>query len=191
MNTNHMMDSVNIEIAKNDQDLEQILKLQEQNLIQNLSMEKRSEQGFLTVKHDLETLRKMNSSAGQIIAKAGDRVVGFALVMPKECKELVPVLIPMFEVFNKLTFKGVSLDTFNYYVMGQICIAEDYRGIGIFDMLYKKHREIYSPIYDLCLTEVSVRNTRSMRAHERVGFQQIHTYRDQVEDWNIMLWEYR
>jgi ribosomal protein S18 acetylase RimI-like enzyme len=184
------MNIVRIGVAENDEDLKQILQLQEQNLIQNLS-EKRSEQGFVTVKHDLETLRKMNEAAGQIIAKADNRVVGFALVMPKEFKEFVPILIPMFEMFRELTFKGKVLDSFNYYVMGQICIAEDYRGNGIFDLLYQKHREIYSPIYELCLTEVSVRNTRSMKAHQRVGFQRFHTFSDQIEDWNIMLWDFK
>ncbi len=75
--------------------------------------------------------------------------------------------------------------------MGQICISEAFRGQGIFEKLYLKHKEIYSGKFDICLTEVSVRNKRSMKAHERVGFQTIHTFKDKTDDWNILLWDWK
>ncbi len=180
-----------IELAKTNKDLEQILSLQSSNLIQNLSVEERDSNGFLTVKHNLDLLARMNSSAPQIIAKENENVVGFALVMFKEFSEMIPVLTPMFDMFKKLSYKGKFLDTYSYYVMGQICIAEEFRGQGIFEKLYLKHKEIYSGKFDICLTEVSVRNKRSMRAHERVGFHTIHTFNDKTDDWNILLWDWK
>jgi hypothetical protein len=78
-----------------------------------------------------------------------------------------------------------------YYVMGQICVAENYRGQGVFDGLYQKHREKYSSQFDLLITEVSKRNTRSMKAHERVGFKTVHSFRDHTDEWNIILWDWR
>jgi ribosomal protein S18 acetylase RimI-like enzyme len=179
-----------IELAETNKDLEQILNLQASNLIQNISVEERDANGFLTVKHNIDLLTKMNNSAPQIIAKENGNVVGFALVMFEEFSEMVPVLAPMFDMFKKLSYKGKPLDTYSYYVMGQICIAEAFRGRGIFQKLYLKHKEIYSDKFDICLTEVSVRNKRSMRAHESLGFRTIHTFTDKTDDWNILLWDW-
>lgn len=180
-----------IKLAQTAQELEQILDLQETNLGRNLSDESKRNNGFVTVKHDLAVLKKMNAAAPQIIAKDGERVVGYALVMPKEFSAFVPVLVPMFEMFEKLSFQGKKLTDYSYYVMGQICVADTHRGTGIFEGLYHKHREAYSRQFEICLTEVSSRNTRSMRAHEKVGFQTIHNFDDQTDNWNIMLWDWK
>ena len=49
---------------------------------------------------------------------------------------------------------------------------------------------MYFGIFDFCLTEVSTRNLRSMQAHEKVGFRIIHTFKDENEEWNILLWDW-
>lgn len=180
-----------IKLAQTADELDQILPLQEANLGRNLPDDVKKSNGFVTVKHDLSVLKKMNAAAPQIIAKDGDRVVAYALVMPKEFSAFVPVLVPMFEMFGKLTYQGKKLTDYSYYVMGQICIAETYRGMGIFEKLYQKHKEAYSDKFEICLTEVSSSNTRSMRAHEKVGFKTIHNFDDATDNWNIMVWDWR
>jgi hypothetical protein len=132
----------------------------------------------------------MNASARQVIARHGDKVIAYALVMRPEIKYMVPVLMPMFEMLNTLYYKGIALVQTKYYVMGQICVNENYRGAGVFDGLYKKHREVYAKEYDHCITEVSTRNLRSMKAHLRCGFKTIHTFRDATDEWNILLWDW-
>ncbi|MBX9851807.1 MAG: GNAT family N-acetyltransferase [Cytophagaceae bacterium] len=161
--------NIEITLAQAKEELEQILILQEKNLIWNIPSEKLSDNGFLTIQHDLTLLDSMNHKAKQIIAKDGEKVVGFALVMLKEFKDTVPLLKPMFEIFNNVSYKGKLLSQLNYYVLGQICVDLHYRGQGIFDKLYLKHKEIYSRKFELCLTEVAVKNERSMKAHERVA----------------------
>lgn len=185
------MNTTIIKLAQTIPELEQVLDLQEANLGRNLSDADKKSNGFVTVKHDLTVLKKMNAAAPQIIAKDGDHVVGYALVMPKEFSAFVPVLIPMFEMFGKLSYNGKKLTGYPYYVMGQICIAETHRGIGIFEKLYAKHKEVYSKQFNICLTEVSSSNTRSMRAHEKVGFKTIHNFNDQTDNWNIMVWDWK
>jgi ribosomal protein S18 acetylase RimI-like enzyme len=133
----------------------------------------------------------MNASAGQVIAKADGKVVGYALVMLEEFKEKIPVLKPMFDMFKSLTFHQRPLPEFRYYVMGQICVADGFRGLNIVDRMYAKHKEIYSKRSDVCLTEVSTSNPRSMRVHERVGFKTMHTFSDATDEWNILLWDWR
>jgi hypothetical protein len=173
-----------------DDDLLQILELQKENLKFNISAESALKNGFLTISHTLPVLKKMNKEAPQIIALDNKKLAGFALVMLKSFQDLVPALQPMFDLLNRLEFKKRPIESYNYYVMGQICVADEYRGKGIFDQLYQKHKELYSEKFDFCLTEVVVRNTRSMRAHTRVGFKTIFTYRDTQEEWNIMVWDW-
>lgn len=180
-----------IKPAETSNELEQILSLQEANLAQHVSTADKKKNGFVTVKHDFAVLKKMNAAASQIIAKDGERVVGYALVMPKEFSAFVPVLIPMFEMFEKLSYNGKTLTDYSYYVMGQICIADTHRGKGIFEQLYAKHKQTYSKKYELCLTEVSSSNPRSMRAHEKVGFKTIHNFEDKTDNWNILLWDWK
>jgi hypothetical protein len=184
------MNTIIIKLAKTTEELEQILELQEANLGRNLSEADKKSNGFVTVKHELSVLKKMNAAAPQIIANDGERVVGYALVMPKEFSAFVPILIPMFEMFEKLSYKGKQLTEYAYYVMGQICITDTHRGMGIFEQLYAKHREMYSKQFEICLTEVSSSNKRSMRAHEKVGFKTIHNFNDQTDNWNIMAWDW-
>jgi ribosomal protein S18 acetylase RimI-like enzyme len=178
------------DVAISDQDLKQILLLQQNNLPDHLTEERRKSQGFVTVQHNLPLLRSMNTSAPQVLARHDDKVIGYALSMRPELKYVVPVLVPMFELVDGLYYKGELLSKSKYYVMGQICVDEAYRGEGIFDGLYQKHRQIYSSQYDLCITEVSTRNLRSMKAHQRVGFKTIHTFRDATDEWNIVLWDW-
>ena len=45
-----------------------------------------------------------------------------------------------------------------------ICIAAGFRGIGIFDGLYRAMAETYGDRFDFTVTEVAARNTRSLRA---------------------------
>lgn len=176
-----------ITFAESEDDLKQILELQKENHRDYISAETGDHYGFVTVRHNLDLLRKMNSSAKQIIAKDKDKVVGYALVMLSEFKEMIPVLDPMFNLFNNLSYKNKPLTEYSYYVMGQICVSKNYRGRGIVNALYKKHKEAYADRFELCLTEVSLRNIPSMRAHEKAGFEVIHRFEDETDDWNILL----
>jgi len=172
-------------------ELEQILALQRGNLKQSLSDEEMRSQGFVTVLHDLPALERMHELAPSIIARQGGELVAYALTMPRECRTLMPVLVPMFELFDTLQYRGKPLKDYRFYVMGQICIDKAHRGRGLFERLYDKHRELYQPRFDFIITEVSARNPRSMRAHERVGFQTVHTYRDETDEWAVVLWDWR
>ena len=171
-------------------ELEQILSLQQKNLARNISREEAIEQGYVTVIHTPDQLRKMNQLAPAILAKNEEIVIGYALSMPISCSKLIPVLEPMFASFENLVYKSQPLKSYNYYVMGQVCIDKAYRGLGIFDRLYEGHKEIYSRQYDCIVTEVATRNTRSLKAHQRVGFTTIHKHTDETDHWEVMVWDW-
>jgi ribosomal protein S18 acetylase RimI-like enzyme len=171
-------------------EVRQILDLQRANHPSSLTPDVIASQGFVTVRHDPDVLQRMNETAPAIIAKDGDRVVGYALVMPREFAADVPILLPLFEMLDTLSWNGVQLrDQPRWFVMGQICIAEGYRGRGIFDGLYRAMAEAYRDRYDFTVTEVAARNTRSLRAHARAGFQLLHVYQDANagEEWHVIV----
>ena len=179
-----------VDTVQGTADLEQIVALQHDNHLTGLSADEARAQGFVTVRHDVDILRQMHALAPSIVARDGERVVAYALTMPRECRALCPVLEPMFQLFETLEYRGRPLTQQRFYVMGQICIDKAYRGQGLFDALYTKHRELYAPRFDLLITEVATRNTRSMRAHERVGFQTVHIHRDATDEWALVLWDW-
>lgn len=187
-----MTSSKNITIGtvQTEEELVQILELQSKYHVSNYSKDDVPGDGFLTVKHDIQMLRILNAAASQVIARADSRVIGYALVMLPQFADLIPVLKPMFQMFDQLYYQGKSLNQYSYYVMGQICIDENYRGAGIFRMLYDHHRINFSNKYDFLITEVALRNKHSMQAHEKIGFSKILTYTDIGEEWNIMLWNW-
>lgn len=177
--------------VRSREELSQILELQRKNLVSEVPPEVAAAQGFVTVAHTLEALEAMHELAPSIIARAPDTLAGYALAMPVESKAHVPILAPMFEKLATLSFRGKPLASLRYYVMGQVCVAGPYRGQGVFDALYQGHCAHYADRYDLLVTEIATRNGRSLRAHERVGFEPLSKYQDQVDEWLIVAWDLR
>jgi len=177
-------------IVKTEKDLQQILQLQLSNLPKNISSEEAKSQGFVTVHHSIEILRAMNEPHPHIIAKAADKVVGYALVMLQKFKGEIPVLKPMFKKINSLSFQDKALSEIKYFVMGQVCVDKNFRGQGVFNDLYQQMRQEMSPFFDCIITEIATRNTRSMRAHQKVGFEVITIYATEGEEWAIVGWDF-
>ena len=172
-------------------ELEQILELQAQNLKLFVRPEIARTQGFLTAEHTLESLEQMHALAPSVVVHAGADLAGYALTMHSEARRCVPLLEPMFQMLDTLTWRGIVLASARYYVSGQVCVAEPYRGQGVFDALYAGQRASYAAQFEFLITQIATRNTRSLRAHERVGFEPIHRYRDASDDWLIVGWAWR
>ncbi|AZJ34317.1 GNAT family N-acetyltransferase [Tenacibaculum singaporense] len=170
--------------ATNPTELLQILELQQQNLPENLSEADKKEQGFVTVRHNLELFQKMNDVHPHIIAKSNGLVVGYALSMSKVFRNDIPILIPMFDEIDT-TSEGSK----PYILMGQVCIDKHYRGKGIFRGLYAKMKEEFSGIYNSIITEIDEKNTRSVNAHKAIGFRTLKTYTSNDQDWEIVYLE--
>lgn len=170
--------------ADSREELIQILELQEKNLPKSLSETEKIEQGFVTVHHNFDLLQKMNDMAPHIIAKSNHTVIGYALAMDKIFKDDIPLLIPMFnEIENTLYANS------NYLVMGQVCIDKNYRGKGVFKGLYAKMKDVYSTSYDVLITEIDEKNTRSLNAHKAVGFKTFKTYLSNNQNWEVVYLE--
>ena len=95
-------------------ELEQIINLQRENVPENLSVTEMESQGFVTVRHTIDLLMRMNETLPHIIAKYNDHVIAYALSMHPDFGNTIDVLKPMFaKIHENFPYK-------NYMVMGQI-----------------------------------------------------------------------
>ncbi len=172
-------------------DLQGILSLQQQNLAVNLSPDEVLSQGFVTVTHRLEDLSRMNEIEAHVVAKDGEQVIGYLLAMTVQSKADFPVLIPMFELFERIQFREKPVAACHYLVVGQVCVDKNYRGQGILDQCYEAYKNRFKDKYDFAITEIAIKNQRSIKAHNRIGFREIHRYKapDGVE-WSVVVWEW-
>jgi RimJ/RimL family protein N-acetyltransferase len=97
----------------------------------------------------------------------------------------------MFVLLDKQSWENKPLNAYRYYIMGQICVAKEYRGQGLVEELYNHHKKVYKSRFDLLVTEIATRNQRSVRAHEKAGFQPVHTYRDELDEWVVVAWDWK
>lgn len=189
------MNSFKTEILK-EADIESLLSLQRDNLKQNLDSQTIDSQGFVSFVYDPETIKGMMAEEPQIIIKDGDLIIGYALTTTLafgETMELMkPLVLKSRELLHSST-PSVPRAEMRYYIMGQVCIRNGYRGLGLFDLLYQGHKEYLSAQYDCVVTEIADDNKRSLAAHRRVGFKTIHEYFDEVSNkhWHIVLWDWQ
>lgn len=181
-----------IKLASTTEELEAILALQKQNLEDSLESTELNREGFVTVRHSLALLEKMNSELPSVIAIDQGKLAGYTLSMTSSFREDIPVLIPMFQLIDRLSYKGRNLSQLPYLVGGQICIDKAFRGQGLFYKLYHFARSSFDHRFPVMLTEVSDRNPRSVHAHLKCGFEIIHEYRMHPhEKWSILAWDWR
>src|SRR5699024_7434380 len=180
------------QIASTDDDLQGILKLQKKNLPQNISSEEKGKEGFVTVDHDFSMLKKLHDSNPHVIAKNDEQVIAYVLTMTKEFRNDIPVIIPMFQVFDTIIYKEKLISDYDYMLIGQVCVDKNFRGKNIFQKVYFKYRDAYSSRFDFAITEVAESNSRSLRAHEKIGFKPIHSYYSpDGTKWIVIIWEWK
>ncbi|MCB0533886.1 MAG: GNAT family N-acetyltransferase [Lewinellaceae bacterium] len=174
--------------VQQEQEIQQILALQALNHPIALSDTAMQKEGFVTVRHEPNVLRQMNALYPSVIAVDGAQLAGYCLVMLRQFAEAVPVLVPMFNRLESLTWNGKLLRESRWFVMGQVCVALGYRGQGVFDGMYAKLKEHCRADFDFVVTQVAARNARSLRAHERVGFETVEIYPDAAagEIWHVI-----
>ena len=177
--------------ANSKDDLEGILNLQKRNLAAGLTRDEIQSQGFVTVDHSYEQLKALNDHERHIIAKDNNKVVGYLLAMTKQSRFDIPVLLPMFDLFDTISYGNKNISGYNYLVVGQVCVDKAWRGQGVLDHCYAAYKEHYNRKYDFAITEIAVTNLRSLKAHRRIGFKEINIYvsPDQTE-WSVVLWDW-
>jgi ribosomal protein S18 acetylase RimI-like enzyme len=175
--------------AETPEELQQILNLQRLNIKQSLSDNALKNEGFVSVEHTFDVLKRMNDACPHIIATANGQVVGYALCMLNAFRKDVPILEPMF-VYMDTIIESKGLLDLKYLIMGQVCIDKDYRRQGLFKKLYLQFKAELKPDFDAVITEVNAKNKRSSDAHKAIGFQILDEHTEGGEEWELIIWKW-
>ncbi|MDO5978626.1 GNAT family N-acetyltransferase [Flavivirga spongiicola] len=175
--------------AETEEELQQILDLQQVNIKLLLSNDTIKAEGFVSVKHTFDVLKRMNDACPHIIATHKGKVIGYALCMLNAFRNDVPTLIPMFEYMDSI-IASKNLSTLCYLIMGQVCIDKAYRKQGIFKRLYQYFKTELESDFDAVITEVNSKNIRSSEAHRAVGFSILDVHTEAGEDWELIIWKW-
>jgi predicted GNAT family N-acyltransferase len=162
-------------------ELEQILALQKTNLPNSLSSAEKKKEGFVTVHHGFDLLKRMNESCPHIIATRGMQVIGYTLCMHPKFGDEIEVLKSMFA-----EIENTSKPFKSFIIMGQVCVDKDYRKQGVFRELYNKMKETTSTEFEAIITEVDATNQRSLKAHYAIGFKTLSKYKGDGRDWELI-----
>lgn len=187
------MNNITISLATSDDDIVGIYELHCNNLKHNISIQERETEGFVTAVYDIELLLLMKDVNPSIIAKDAEsnKVIGYALVFSKELKGKHLLLDDLIDTIDKLNYKDDVLANSNYLIVGQLCVAKGYRGLGIVQELYKYYKQIYSENYQYLLTDVARDNPRSLKAHLKSSFEIISTISFDDNIFDVILWDWR
>ena len=148
------------------------------------------DEGFVTVEHDYELLKSMNDIHQHAIALDGNQVIGYALAMDKLFASDIPFLVSLFDRISSSLLLSNPNDPLSFLVMGQVCIDKKYRSQGIFGKLFTDLKNRLSNNYDAIFTDVACKNTRSIRAHKKVGFESIEIFEVDGEYWDTLKWKW-
>ena len=182
---------VRIKLVSEFSELEGIKFLQDQNLKKNLSNDDAEIEGFVTAEYSIVFLQSLHEKSPSIIAKDEDLVVGYALVALKSIRDQHELLADLFKSIDKIEYKGQLLKNSNYVVVGQFCVAKNYRGLGLVQQMYQHFKTSLSGKFEYCLTDIANNNPRSLKAHLKTGFQVVDTLHYGGTDWDIVLWDWR
>jgi hypothetical protein len=75
-------------------------------------------------------------------------------------------------------------------VVGQLCVAKEYRGQDLVQKLYGHFRDCLSKEFTYLVTDIAQANTRSLKAHQKRGFQVINELMYGGFKWDIVLWDW-
>ena len=183
--------AVTITLVTNHDELLGIRDLQTLNLRKNIDATAATSDGFLTAEYTIEYLQQMHDASPSIIAKDGNKIVGYALVATKSVRNGHDLMADLFNVIDTKYYNGKPLKEVNYVVVGQLCVALGYRGQGLVKLMYDYYRDCYASTYEYLITDVAQANTRSLNAHKKSGFIVIDTLEYGGIGWDIVLWDWR
>ena len=143
------------------------------------------------VRHSFNILKQMNDLCAHTIAKYDDKVVGYALVATKDIRNGHDLLNGLFDAIDKCEYNGKLLRDISYVVVGQLCVAKEYRGQDLAQKIYGHFRDCLSKEFTYLVTDVAQANTRSLKAHRKRGFQVINELIYGGFGWDIVLWDWR
>jgi len=146
------------------EDYATILQLQSANYITNLSDEELKE-GFLSAQFTLEQTAQIAEDLGTMVAVVDQELAGFLCAFRREFDTGSPVIAKMLDSYDRVTFEGRPLNSFNSYIYGPVCIAREHRRRGLLRGLYEAQKRDLAGRFEVGVAFVSRSNPHSLQAH--------------------------
>jgi len=167
-------------------DLAGVLALQEDNLLENLSLEAR-QGGFLSARFTREQFTRMDADVAVLVAVDAERVAGYLCASSVEFNLQFPLLAAMIARFPDLSFAGRPLSEQTTCVYGPVCVDRGSRGRGVLRGMYRALLHELAGRYDSGVAFVSNDNARSLAAHvEGLGMTGIGEFEFNARPYRIL-----
>ncbi|MEM8585125.1 MAG: GNAT family N-acetyltransferase [Bacteroidota bacterium] len=180
-----------IRLSRDVDDMQQILDLQTLNHKQVLDDAQKADQGFVSVAHEIEVLWDMHCLSPHVVAEDHGQIIGYALAMNKEFGKSIDGLQSTLDLIDQASYKGLQLNDTPYLIMGQVCVAREARGQKLVDRMYDFMSQTYRNQYRFFVTVISLNNTRSIRVHERYGFEELFHESDEQDNWVVVIVDWK
>ncbi|MBF0542442.1 MAG: GNAT family acetyltransferase [Nitrospirae bacterium] len=141
-----------------------IIKLQKANLYANLSDLERK-RGFVTIPFSETQLMELLEQRGVFVAQERDEIVGYILAGSWDFFDKWPIFPYMVSRLKSLVFLDQPISQGQSFEYGPICIADSYRGTGLFQKLFEEMRIEFSSRYPVGVTFINRINELSFKAH--------------------------
>ena len=179
-----------LKLVETEKELIGLKQLQTNNLRRLIGEEEAMKEGFLTSEYALSLLQKMHDIHPSIIVKEGEEVVGYTIVTNKEMLGEHPELDHLFNTLDATSYKGSFLKNENYILVEQVCVGKIHRGQGWVDKMYEFYKMLHSKNYKYLVTDISQANKRSIKKHQKIGFETIGVIEQVGTGWDIVLWNW-
>jgi predicted GNAT superfamily acetyltransferase len=146
------------------EDYAAIVRLNAANFIANLSEEERRD-GFLSAVFTLEQTAAMAEDLGTTVAIVDGQLAGFLCAFRNDFDHGSPVVAKMIESYDRLSFAGKLLDTYNSYAYGPVCIDRAYRRRGLLRGLYQEQKRELAGSFEVGVALIARTNQHSLDAH--------------------------
>jgi hypothetical protein len=156
-------------------DFEQMVELQNRNLISVLEPLE-AQDGFLATAFTVEQFKEIDRGLCVFVAVDKDTVCGYLCASTPEFNQDFPILSLMLECCSTLLYHGKPLTDYRYFIASPVCIERAYRGKMVFAHLADKILNCIPKDYELIVTLISEKNTRSLHATEKMGLKIIDRF---------------
>lgn len=179
-----------LKLVETEQELIGLKKLQTNNLRRIIGEEEAMKEGFVTSEYELSLLQQMHEIHPSIIVKEDDEVVAYTIVTNKAVFGYHAELDHLFNTLDATLYNGALLKNSNYILIGQVCVGKTHRGQGWVPKMYDYYKNLHAKKYPYLVTDISQANKRSIRMHQKIGFETIGVIEQVGEGWDIVLWDW-
>lgn len=157
-------------------DLEGAVRLLDDNHRANMSGDGLKD-GFISVQFTVADLTEMTENGITVVAISGDTTAGVLSAQTYQYNtRKIPLVRQMVKTLAGAHLDGEVIETTKSIVCGPVCIAKEFRGLGIMEQMYEILKNEAKTKYPVGLTLIAQSNPRSLRAHEKIGMQKISSF---------------